>query len=329
MGNRRSGRAILELVRLPLIPSALGDPLAGAFLASASPPAAATAAAMAAGALLYAAGMVTNDLADVRKDRLRHPARPLPSGRIRPRAAWMLGILLATAALGTAFAAGPRAFAVACALAGAIALYNGGAKRAGLAGCAIMGSCRGLNLLLGARAAGGEAWIPAAILTAYVAAVTAASLGEDRSFHPRRFAATAPLWVLFPAALAVQAASPVRGLAAAAPLAIWLGVALGRTRRGSARGDHPLEGFTRRALEGIYLVDGGLLIAAARTPVAIATAALWALGRCLAAACATSPSSPERGPRPSSPAPPARPPAPPWQAPAPSSPSAGPDGSCR
>jgi len=324
MANRGNGRAVLALVRLPLLPSAASDPLAGAFLAAPSPPAGPVVAAMAAGVLLYAAGMVTNDLADLEKDRHRHPGRPLPSGRIRHRAAWLLAGILAASGLAAGLCAGIRVFTVACALAGAIALYNSGAKRTGLLGCAVMGSCRGLNLLLGATAAGAPEWVPAGILAAYVACVTAASLGEDHPFRPRRFAATAPLWVIFPAAVAARAATPLLGVAAAAPLAVWLGVALARTRRGSEREGHPLEGFTRRALAGIYLLDAGLLVGATRLAAGAGPLVLWALARLLARTLLDSmPSS--QAPRPSSSqaqAPEAAPPwAPPSSVPGSSSPS--------
>lgn len=52
-----------------------------------------------ASALLYASGMLWNDLADFERDRLLHPRRPLPSGRISLTAGFVVGTLLAVGAL--------------------------------------------------------------------------------------------------------------------------------------------------------------------------------------------------------------------------------------
>jgi 4-hydroxybenzoate polyprenyltransferase len=49
--------------------------------------------------LLYTTGMIWNDLADVERDRVLHPRRPLPSGRIGLGSAYAVGVLLAVGAL--------------------------------------------------------------------------------------------------------------------------------------------------------------------------------------------------------------------------------------
>ena len=49
--------------------------------------------------LLYMAGMLWNDLADVGRDRVLHPRRPLPSGRINLGTAYLVGVMLAVGAL--------------------------------------------------------------------------------------------------------------------------------------------------------------------------------------------------------------------------------------
>ncbi len=49
--------------------------------------------------LLYASGMLWNDLADVERDRTLHPKRPLPSGRVDYVTAYIAGIIMAVAAL--------------------------------------------------------------------------------------------------------------------------------------------------------------------------------------------------------------------------------------
>jgi 4-hydroxybenzoate polyprenyltransferase len=45
-----------------------------------------------AGSLLYTGGMILNDAADVRHDREHKKDRPIPSGKISPLAAWIVGL---------------------------------------------------------------------------------------------------------------------------------------------------------------------------------------------------------------------------------------------
>ena len=107
----------------------------------------------AASMLLYAAGVVLNDVADVEVDRQGRPERPIPSGRIAlataRRAGWLL--LIAGTALPwiVAWRAGQvRPGLVGTLLAAAIVLYDLGLKRTPL-GPLAMGGCRMLNVLLG------------------------------------------------------------------------------------------------------------------------------------------------------------------------------------
>jgi 4-hydroxybenzoate polyprenyltransferase len=110
---------------------------------------------LAASALLYLAGMVLNDVFDIDVDRRERPQRPLPAGRIALRTARILGwtLLLAGLAAGwlTAVVVTPlgRSGFVATLLAGCILLYDAGVKSTPL-GPLLMGTCRGLNVLLGA-----------------------------------------------------------------------------------------------------------------------------------------------------------------------------------
>jgi 4-hydroxybenzoate polyprenyltransferase len=79
---------------------------------------------LAASALLYLAGMLWNDLADVDRDRTLHPRRPLPSGRIGLGAAFFVGILLAVGALVCAALVDVHAFYAAGVVLSIIMLYN-------------------------------------------------------------------------------------------------------------------------------------------------------------------------------------------------------------
>jgi 4-hydroxybenzoate polyprenyltransferase len=175
--------AYLQLVRLPNVVTAAADSLAGWLLVTGSleqphqwiP-------LLAASMVLYAAGMMLNDVFDFEVDRLERPGRPLPSGRASRRtAAWLgglglaLGVGLALASL--SYVSGLLALALALNILG----YDAGLKRTWLGPCA-MGSCRALNLLLGmshAAAMGGPiAWLAALAYGVFVAGITVASRSE-------------------------------------------------------------------------------------------------------------------------------------------------------
>ncbi len=105
---------------------------------------------------LYLAGMVWNDLFDRHEDLRTRPFRPIPSGRIRVRAAALLGVCLITLGLLLAAFAGqvaessplgaPLGYAIAIVI--AVLAYDGGLKRTAF-GPVAMGTCRLLNVLLG------------------------------------------------------------------------------------------------------------------------------------------------------------------------------------
>lgn len=200
-----------RLLRLPNLLTVPGDGLAGFLLAAAALhpdlgdlPRAAWAglsAAVAAGLLFYVAGLIQNDLADLKEDRRDRPQRPLPSGAVGTRAAAAALAAALLAALVAAALASPAALGVGTALAAAITTYNLRAKRHGFWGPLNMGSCRGLNLLLGAAALGSHALaqpavlLSAAGLTLYVAAVTRIARRETQT-QRLGWARLAPLAIL-------------------------------------------------------------------------------------------------------------------------------------
>jgi hypothetical protein len=191
----RSVRAWAELVRIPNLLTVPGDPLAGFFLAGAwgMSPGPAMAAVVSA-LLLYMAGMVLNDCADIEEDRRTRPERPLPSGRIAPRTALVAGWILLLAGAACAFGAGLAAGCLGLALAVAILSYDWVTKTHPWLGPLNMGLCRALSLLMGAAAGWGTLFLPllclvaAVALGAYILAVTrlarreteAGSLGAGR-----------------------------------------------------------------------------------------------------------------------------------------------------
>lgn len=105
-----------------------------------------------ASACLYLSGMVLNDVFDAALDSVERPERPVPSGAISRRSAAVLGFGMMSFGILAAFLAGFPSLVVAAVLAFAILSYDGWLK-ATVAGPVVMGSCRGLNILLGASTA--------------------------------------------------------------------------------------------------------------------------------------------------------------------------------
>ncbi len=190
-------RAYAELVRLPNVFTSLADVLAGYWLVSHSLHwSAALSWLLSASACFYSAGIVFNDLHDLETDRRERPARPLPSGRITMRAAWTLAIVLSVTGLAAAGAASLHAdgatgwapfrpIITAILLLMAVLAYDFALKDT-ILGPLNMGTCRSLNLLLGASAGPGVvsgeappalAYLAIAVLL-YVTSVTLLAQGE-------------------------------------------------------------------------------------------------------------------------------------------------------
>ncbi len=189
---RREGslHAYLELIRLPNIFTAVADVAMGfLFMQAVAGPgdAAALGLLILASGLLYASGVVLNDVFDFPLDARHRPQRPLPSGRIRRGVAawlgWELLLLGVAAAWLASFLAGHfRPGVVAALLAGCIVAYDTLLKRTP-AGPLAMGGCRMLNVLLGmsvavdpltAAAVSWQAqhWLVAGGVGTYIAGVT-------------------------------------------------------------------------------------------------------------------------------------------------------------
>ncbi|MGA2033490.1 MAG: UbiA family prenyltransferase [Thermoguttaceae bacterium] len=150
-----------------------------------------------ASSMLYAAGVVLNDVFDMELDRQQRPERPLPSGRISLRAARWLGWELLL--LGIILPCGvavvlrqPRTAVVVTLLALAIVLYNAVLKRTVL-GPLAMGGCRMLNVLLGMSVLLGtwqaEHWLVSAAVGVYIVGVTWLARSEDQQSDARQLAA--------------------------------------------------------------------------------------------------------------------------------------------
>ena len=206
--------AWLRLLRLPNLLTVPGDVLAGFLLATSTAESSRTQLLLAipAGLLLYAAGLIFNDLFDYAEDLFDRPQRPLPSKAISRESAgavaliflWIAGFL----------AAFIEALPVAVPLILCIFAYDAGLKRHRLLGPALMGACRAGNLLLGAAAAayaGRLSPVPiaaAVLLGIYIAVVTRLARGETEpgaAFPPRRIGKLLGLLIPLQALLCVAA----------------------------------------------------------------------------------------------------------------------------
>ncbi|NQU22153.1 MAG: UbiA family prenyltransferase [Candidatus Nealsonbacteria bacterium] len=194
--------AYLELVRLPNVFTAMADVVMGYLFVRGIPDSDdrwTLGLLIAASGLLYAAGVVLNDVFDLAADTRLRPERPLPSGRISPQTAARLGWGLLILGMAAACLAGGtsgmlRPGIVALILAACIVGYNAFLKRTPL-GPPTMGSCRMLNVLLGMSVAAGswqdEHWLVAGAIGTYIAGVTWFARGEaGRSSRVQLAAAT-------------------------------------------------------------------------------------------------------------------------------------------
>ena len=128
---------------------------------------------------LYLAGMVFNDVFDIAQDTRERPQRPIPSGAVSLKQAILFGSLLTIVGLVAAAIAGRNSLVIAILLVITIFAYDGAVKSTPL-GPIFMGTCRFLNILLGASTAGAamgsvyqmpQVWV-AGSMGLYVAGVT-------------------------------------------------------------------------------------------------------------------------------------------------------------
>lgn len=129
--------------------------------------------------LLYAGGVVLNDVFDVELDKVERPERAIPSGLISLKAAAIFGAILLLAGVALGFVVGKLSGIIAIVLAVCIVLYDYYAKHKLVLGPLNMGICRGLNLLLGISVLGSLHSVEFAIIPIiYIAAITLISKGE-------------------------------------------------------------------------------------------------------------------------------------------------------
>ena len=153
-------KTYLELCRLPAVFTAAADVSLGLALTGRFTFTSGNVKWLAVGVIasagLYLGGMVLNDVLDRRRDAEERPSRPIPSGRVSPKAALAFYAALTGGGLSAAALGGVVCLGTAAAVAALVWLYDGPLKRTPL-GPAAMGACRVGNVLLGASA-GAASW---------------------------------------------------------------------------------------------------------------------------------------------------------------------------
>jgi 4-hydroxybenzoate polyprenyltransferase len=274
-------RPYLQLVRLPNVFTALADIVLAVLAVRALPEhASAFLLLCLASACLYCGGMVWNDYFDVEQDKRERPFRPIPSGRVSPRAASILGAALLTAGVSFAILSGlqhePGARSAPVLFAGllvaAILLYDGWVKRS-WGGPIAMGACRSLNVLLGLTVAGHAVepwgWHLALVVGVYIAGVTWFARTEARVSSQSALAGAA---LVMAAGLLLALPLPARfDPSPSSPLFPYLLVALGFLvgipvgKAVAAPTPRHVQAAVRRALMGLVVLDAVLATAVAGT----------------------------------------------------------------
>jgi 4-hydroxybenzoate polyprenyltransferase len=175
---RRKFLAWCQLLRLPILFTAMADPLAGWFAIGGGVPGWMLPLLVVASACFYASGTVFSDCFDYDPDCAEHPERPLPSGAVSLKTAWTLAVVLMIVGLGLAALAGPVPFGVGLFLAAMILFYNAWARHIAVLRALVLGACRFANFLFGMRCLPLRlAWMPA-VIGVYTASITLLSMHE-------------------------------------------------------------------------------------------------------------------------------------------------------
>jgi 4-hydroxybenzoate polyprenyltransferase len=184
----------------------------------------------------------------------------------------------------------PASGVVAVILAACILGYDAGLKRTSM-GPALMGACRGLNLLLGmtqAPALGGPiAWFAAGAYGLFVGGITVVSRAETRADDPRGFVTGLTIQLLAILGLAAAAMAhrrfpdptpdrpliPLEGLLVLALVAIALNVAAAGAIR--ARTPRSVQSVVKTGILSLVWLHVGLLAAVRGPQPAAMVAAVW------------------------------------------------------
>ncbi|MBO4286862.1 MAG: UbiA family prenyltransferase [Kiritimatiellae bacterium] len=178
-----------RILRLPLLLTIPGEPVAGFLLASAasgqSKPLGVMLAAVGAALFFAVFGHLLNDLLDLSIDETAHPDRPLPSGEITVPQARMAAVVSVLSGLNLALFAGRPVLYAGVVLCCLLLARHAFLKRIPVIGACTAGLCRALSFLFGVLAVmpdwissgrflesdGALLWVALACVTLYTAAV--------------------------------------------------------------------------------------------------------------------------------------------------------------
>jgi geranylgeranylglycerol-phosphate geranylgeranyltransferase len=120
------------------------------------------------GFTLTGSAMAINDYYDRETDAINEPARPIPSGAVKPKEALILFILLTALGLASSWETGLGSLVIAASAWFVAVVYSTVGKRTGLPGNLMVSSCIALPFLYGGVTVGGSA-LKASLLFAVIA----------------------------------------------------------------------------------------------------------------------------------------------------------------
>jgi 4-hydroxybenzoate polyprenyltransferase len=178
----------IDISRVSNLPTVWTNVLTAAMLAGPGPRWPAVVLLMLSMSLFYATGMCLNDILDVDVDRDRRPDRPIPSGRITLRQAWLFAAALYSGALMLLFLVPfRRALIAAAVLTALIIWYDLYHKRYSLSILA-MAACRLMVFIATALAMSGRigfaVLLAASIQFGYTICISAVARYENRNAEP-------------------------------------------------------------------------------------------------------------------------------------------------
>lgn len=273
----------LQLIRLPTIFTAMADIFLGFLVVSGGvfAPVPDFLLLLGASGCLYFAGMVFNDVFDLPRDAVERPERPIPSGAVSLRAASILGAVLCVAGVLLAAFVSTWSVVVAISIVAAVLAYDWLLKQTVLAPVA-MGSCRFLNVILGASTAAQPLSVPQVVLALglgiYIAGLTWFARREAVGDNRRDLIGGAVVMNLAILGLAgfVALKAGARSGQIAGLLVFLLAVIDVRLWQAIRVGSPPLIGAgIRAALLSLVLIDASLVLAFTESSAAaVSTAAL-------------------------------------------------------
>ncbi|SDN02830.1 UbiA-like protein EboC [Kriegella aquimaris] len=214
--------------------------------------------------LLYAGGVVLNDVFDYKLDKIERPERPIPSGVVSLVNAAVFGGGLLVIGVVCALMVNNLAGVSALLLALAILLYDSFSKKYGILGPLNMGVCRGLNLLLGMSVFGVlEHWYYAPVPVVYIAAITLISRGEVHGDNKKHIVFAGILYALVIVAVLALFVRGKENVLQAVPFLILFAIMIYRPLIGAFKENSP-KNIKKAVIGGVLsliLLDASLAVA--------------------------------------------------------------------